>query len=49
MEIDGDHETLLTAPERLADALLEALDAIDAAHRARRERPPVARASIRHR
>jgi len=34
IEIDGDHESLLTAPERLADALLEALDAIDAAHRA---------------
>jgi pimeloyl-ACP methyl ester carboxylesterase len=40
IEIDGDHEALLTAPERLADALLEALDAIEAAHRARRERRP---------
>jgi pimeloyl-ACP methyl ester carboxylesterase len=33
IEIDGDHESLLTAPERLADALLEALDVIDAASR----------------
>jgi pimeloyl-ACP methyl ester carboxylesterase len=41
IEIDGDHESLLTAPERLADALLEALDAIDAVHRARREGRPV--------
>jgi pimeloyl-ACP methyl ester carboxylesterase len=47
IEIDGDHETLLTAPERLADALLEALDAIDAAHRAPRERPLAAGASTR--
>jgi pimeloyl-ACP methyl ester carboxylesterase len=31
IEIDGDHMSLLTAPERLADALLEALDLIDAA------------------
>jgi pimeloyl-ACP methyl ester carboxylesterase len=29
IEIDGDHESLLTAPERLAAALLEALDALD--------------------
>jgi pimeloyl-ACP methyl ester carboxylesterase len=36
IEIDGDHEALFTAPERLADALLEALDAIDATRRARR-------------
>jgi pimeloyl-ACP methyl ester carboxylesterase len=35
IEIDGDHESLLTAPERLADALLEALDAIHAAPPAR--------------
>ena len=35
IEIDGDHEILLTAPDRLADALLEALDAIDAARRER--------------
>ncbi|MBV9416812.1 MAG: alpha/beta hydrolase [Solirubrobacterales bacterium] len=28
IEIDGDHESLFTAPERLADALLEALDVI---------------------
>jgi pimeloyl-ACP methyl ester carboxylesterase len=41
IEIDGDHEALVTAPERLADALLEALDAIDATHRARRARPPM--------
>ena len=33
IEIDGDHESLLTAPERLADALLDALDAILAASR----------------
>ena len=33
IEIDGDHECLLTAPERLADALLEALVGIHAAHR----------------
>jgi pimeloyl-ACP methyl ester carboxylesterase len=45
IEIEGDHETLLTAPDRLADALLEALDAIDAAHRDRRERPRVAETS----
>ena len=31
IEIEGDHEALLTAPERLTDALLEALYAIDAA------------------
>jgi pimeloyl-ACP methyl ester carboxylesterase len=31
IEIEGDHETLLTAPERLAEALLEALDVIRAA------------------
>jgi pimeloyl-ACP methyl ester carboxylesterase len=42
IEIDGDHETLLTAPERLADALLEALDAIDAGRRDRSEPAPVA-------
>ena len=30
IEIDGDHESLFTAPERLADALLEALDVIQA-------------------
>jgi len=36
IEIDGDHECLLTAPERLADALLEALDGIHAAHRPHR-------------
>jgi hypothetical protein len=35
IEIEGDHESLLTAPERLTDALLEALDALDAAQRAR--------------
>jgi pimeloyl-ACP methyl ester carboxylesterase len=33
IEIDGDHETLLTAPDRLADALLGALDAIEARSR----------------
>jgi pimeloyl-ACP methyl ester carboxylesterase len=33
IEIDGDHESLLTAPERLADAFLEALDDIQAALR----------------
>jgi pimeloyl-ACP methyl ester carboxylesterase len=48
IEIEGDHETLLTAPERLADALLEALDAIDAARRGRRERAPVARTASGH-
>jgi pimeloyl-ACP methyl ester carboxylesterase len=42
IEIDGDHEALVTAPERVADALLEALDAIDATYRARRARPPMA-------
>ena len=47
IEIEGDHEALLTAPERLTDALLEALDAIDAAHR-RDEHPPVAGPSSRH-
>ena len=31
IEIEGDHETLLTAPERLADALLRALDVIHGA------------------
>lgn len=31
IEIEGDHEALFTAPERLTDALLEALYAIDAA------------------
>jgi pimeloyl-ACP methyl ester carboxylesterase len=36
IEIDGDHECLLTAPERLADALLEALDGIQAPRRAGR-------------
>jgi pimeloyl-ACP methyl ester carboxylesterase len=36
IEIDGDHEALLTAPERLGDALLEALDAIDARRSAAR-------------
>jgi pimeloyl-ACP methyl ester carboxylesterase len=49
IEIEGDHETLLTAPERLADALLEALDAIDAVHRGRREYPAVAGPSSRPR
>jgi pimeloyl-ACP methyl ester carboxylesterase len=34
IEIEGDHESLFTAPERLADALLEARDAIDAARNA---------------
>jgi pimeloyl-ACP methyl ester carboxylesterase len=34
IEIDGDHESLLTAPEHLADALLEALDVIETASRA---------------
>lgn len=34
IEIDGDHESLFTAPERLADALLEALDVIETANRA---------------
>lgn len=29
IEIDGDHETLLTAPERLADALMAALESIN--------------------
>jgi pimeloyl-ACP methyl ester carboxylesterase len=48
IEIDGDDETLLTASERLADALLEALDAIEAAHRARRERPPLSGHRVRH-
>lgn len=31
IEIEGDHESLLTAPARLADAVLEALDMIEAA------------------
>jgi acyl-CoA reductase-like NAD-dependent aldehyde dehydrogenase len=31
IEIEGDHESLLTAPQRLADALHQALDALDAA------------------
>ncbi len=31
IEIEGDHESLLTAPQRLADALLQALDAVEAA------------------
>jgi pimeloyl-ACP methyl ester carboxylesterase len=35
IEIDGDHESLFTAPERLADALLEALDVIQATASAR--------------
>jgi hypothetical protein len=48
IEIEGDHEALFTAPERLADALLEALDAIDAAHRVRRDHTPVAGPSSRH-
>jgi pimeloyl-ACP methyl ester carboxylesterase len=48
IEIEGDHETLLTAPKRLADALLGALDAIDAAHRGPHQRPPVAGTSSRH-
>ncbi len=30
IEIEGDHESLLTAPARLADAVLEALDMIEA-------------------
>lgn len=30
IEIDGDHESLLTAPQRLGDALLDALDAFAA-------------------
>jgi pimeloyl-ACP methyl ester carboxylesterase len=34
IEIEGDHESLFTAPERLADALLAALNAIDVARRA---------------
>jgi hypothetical protein len=38
IEIDGDHESLFTAPERLGDALLEALDMIEAANRARATR-----------
>ena len=33
IEIDGDHMSLLTASQRLADALLEAVDLIDAASR----------------
>jgi pimeloyl-ACP methyl ester carboxylesterase len=33
IEIDGDHMSLLTAPERLTDALLEALDLINASSR----------------
>jgi len=44
IEIDGDHESLLTAPERLADALIEALDGIDAAQRARPECRHIAKA-----
>ena len=35
IEIDGDHESLFTAPERLADALLEALDVIQSTARVR--------------
>jgi pimeloyl-ACP methyl ester carboxylesterase len=33
IEIEGDHESLFTAPDRLADALLEALDVIESASR----------------
>jgi pimeloyl-ACP methyl ester carboxylesterase len=35
IEIDGDHESLFTAPERLADALLEAVDVIQTTASAR--------------
>jgi pimeloyl-ACP methyl ester carboxylesterase len=41
IEIEGDHESLLTAPQRLADALLEALDSFDAA-RSSDDRAPAA-------
>jgi pimeloyl-ACP methyl ester carboxylesterase len=44
IEIDGDHEALLTAPEHLADALIAALDAIDTSRhadpKATRRAPP---------
>jgi pimeloyl-ACP methyl ester carboxylesterase len=36
IEIDGDHESLFTAPQRLADALLEALDVIQTSARPQR-------------
>ena len=32
IEIEGDHECLLTAPERLADALIEAVDRLHSNH-----------------
>jgi pimeloyl-ACP methyl ester carboxylesterase len=48
IEIDGDHESLFTAPQRLADALLEALDVIQATASARpRKMAPRVRSSAR--
>jgi pimeloyl-ACP methyl ester carboxylesterase len=44
IEIDGDHESLLTARERLSDALLEALDVIQAAARGATRDSPSAHA-----
>src|SRR6516164_9168924 len=41
IEIDGDHETLLTAPERLADALIEAVDSINASRCTDANRVPI--------
>ena len=35
IEIEGDHESLLTAPQRLGDALLDAFDALEVARRGR--------------
>jgi pimeloyl-ACP methyl ester carboxylesterase len=37
IEIDGDHESVFTAPERLADALLEALDVVQTSASAGRQ------------
>jgi pimeloyl-ACP methyl ester carboxylesterase len=46
IEIEGDHESLLTAPERLADALLDALDTLNAARSTSlRDRRPASRPS----
>jgi pimeloyl-ACP methyl ester carboxylesterase len=41
IEIDGDHETLLTAPKRLADALIEAVDSINASRCTDANRVPI--------
>jgi len=40
IQIEGDHESLFTASERLADALLDALNALDVARRAGMGRAP---------